>query len=155
MLDKHTYLWYGYDWSWWSWWSRWTHNIVAILSWFTLFQQHYKWKSHLVSATLHIGSLERIKPTQSHLRSWVTLLPFWTLCMIKKQTTNNKTSVNDFKQKMLKLHSNFRKCRRVKHRCSTIPSPLKAQMGLRSFIGLMFKIIWQCSQKANENTPYN
>lgn len=84
MLDKHAYLRYCYDWSWWSWWSRWSHNTVSILSWFTLFQKHYRWKTHSLSTTFHIGLSERIKSIKSHLRSWVTLLPFWTLHVIKK-----------------------------------------------------------------------
>lgn len=90
MLGKHAYLGYCYDWSWWSWWSRWSHNTVPILSRFTLFQKHYRWKTHLLSTTFHIGFSGRMKSTHSHLRSWVTLLPFWTLHVIKKMGISDK-----------------------------------------------------------------
>lgn len=61
MLDKPTYLRYCYDWSWRSWWSRWSHNTVPILSWFTLFQKHYRWKTHLLSTALHTHRFLRKK----------------------------------------------------------------------------------------------
>lgn len=97
LLDVHTHLRYCYDWSWWSWWSRRSHNTVPILSWFTLFQKHCMWRTHILSATFHIGFSKRIKSTQSHPRSWVTLLPFWTLQVIKKM------SINDLKGEIVKF----------------------------------------------------
>lgn len=107
MLDMHTYLRYCYDWSWWSWWSRRSHNTVPILSWFTLFQKHYMWKTHTLSTTFHIGFLKRVKSTQSHLSSWITLLSFWTLQVIKKK---EKKSISDLKGEIMKcVLSCFRK----------------------------------------------
>lgn len=69
-----------------------------------------------------------MKSTQSHLRSWVTLLPFWPLHMIIK------TSRNYFKRKMAKMRILYpQKMHKSKTQVQNDHQPLKPQMGQAYF----------------------